>query len=607
MSDTIDSVLPNSQDTEQASHNTLTVNLRYVYESLKGPQSIRLLKLHPGIEDRISCSLMTLDLEAAPTYAAISYVWGDPTNAVTISVDGRNQPVTTNLRDVLRRVRHETEERIFWADAICINQDDLEERASQVKLMTSIFSTAQHVVAWLGNDNGDAQEVARFIHDIAKSIKDQNDAYGGMSHTPEISQQKLPRVKALPWPIVVKLLQQPFFSRCWIIQEMCLSKLIVVLYGDAVISWNDLLVLSGWVSLKAKLLFRWFDLDRLKSISTTMLPYKGLMPAHLDRNDIFVRTLARGRSYLATDPRDHVYALLSHPGAIWGGRLIIQPDYTRSVREVYIETAWQILSRTQNLNLLIQSGNRAEEVNTNDDIPSWVPPWSLRLIWMPFPGDENAAAGSEGAFNIAHSNGILKVRGIKFDTVVAHTQTLIGDDFRLPWAGIENIQRLLDEHRNILSRRYGDIWKAATISFTGGIIDRHLLESNDSAHYPAFWDYLWATSRTAAATAHDHTEGAAGGYFADIMSKASHVSRHRKFLVTAGKGYVGLGPRGMREGDICCVLFGAGVPYVLRRVGEGEDGLHVLVGEAYVLGWMRGEVVSAWRRGEGEVGWFGLR
>jgi len=151
---------------------------------------------------------------------------------------------------------------------------------------------------------------------------------------------------------------------------MCHAKLRAVLYGNSFINWNYLLLLCAWVSLKARLLCTVFDLDRTKSIITTMLPYRRPMIEGLDKNEAFVRTLARGRSYLATNPRDHVYSLLSHPGAIWNGELIMQPDYTRSVRDVYIEIAWQILSRTRNLNLLIQSGNRAEVLDTNDDIPS---------------------------------------------------------------------------------------------------------------------------------------------------------------------------------------------------------------------------------------------
>jgi hypothetical protein len=70
--------------------------------------------------------LITVDLNAAPTYTAIAYVWGDPKKTVVIKVDGNDLPVTTNLRDILCRIRHGFDERIVWTDGVCINQDGLD-------------------------------------------------------------------------------------------------------------------------------------------------------------------------------------------------------------------------------------------------------------------------------------------------------------------------------------------------------------------------------------------------------------------------------------------------------------------------------------------------
>ena len=119
---------------------------------------------------------------------------------------------------------------------------------------------------------------------IAEYILAQVDAFGGMQNMPELSHEGLPQIKALQWPLLVKMLQRQFFSRRWIIQEMCLAKLIVVLYGNAVISWKDLLLLS----LKAQVLEKWFDLDRMTSVSTTMLPYMEDELQGLEKNGFFL-------------------------------------------------------------------------------------------------------------------------------------------------------------------------------------------------------------------------------------------------------------------------------------------------------------------------------
>src|SRR5437016_14578034 len=88
-----------SQNTSHTSNFALVSDSRYVYKKLPNANSIRLLKLQPGQHGPITSSLITVDAKAAPTYSAISYVWGDPEQTVMISVDGKDKPVGVNLRD----------------------------------------------------------------------------------------------------------------------------------------------------------------------------------------------------------------------------------------------------------------------------------------------------------------------------------------------------------------------------------------------------------------------------------------------------------------------------------------------------------------------------
>ncbi|KAJ0108860.1 hypothetical protein J7T55_011354 [Diaporthe amygdali] len=59
-----------------------------------------------------------------------------------------------NLADALKHLRRQSETRMFWADAICINQKDLAERSQQVLLMGVIHGLASGVVAFLGPEAG---------------------------------------------------------------------------------------------------------------------------------------------------------------------------------------------------------------------------------------------------------------------------------------------------------------------------------------------------------------------------------------------------------------------------------------------------------------------
>ena len=61
----------------------------------------------------------------------------------------------------------------------------------------------------------------------------------------------------------------------------------------------------------------------------------------------------------------------------------------------------------------------------------------------------------------------------------------------------------------------------------------------------------------------------------------------RSFAFTEN-GYYALGPMITRPGNLCCVIFGARVPYIIRKIGTEDH--YRLVGEAYVHGVMHGEV-----------------
>ncbi|KAJ4005567.1 hypothetical protein NW752_002400 [Fusarium irregulare] len=63
----------------------------------------RLVKLLPaGFHDPIRCELETVSLESEPPYIALSYVWGDATDTVPISLNGVGHGVTRNLGSFLR-------------------------------------------------------------------------------------------------------------------------------------------------------------------------------------------------------------------------------------------------------------------------------------------------------------------------------------------------------------------------------------------------------------------------------------------------------------------------------------------------------------------------
>src|SRR5687768_7027841 len=106
------------------------------YTPLCQSTSIRVMVVEPGtIDGPITATLLAISSPDAIQYDALSYVWGSSKTTRDIICDGQSFPVTINLYWALQRVRHASKPRHIWADAVCINQDDLPERNRQVAMM----------------------------------------------------------------------------------------------------------------------------------------------------------------------------------------------------------------------------------------------------------------------------------------------------------------------------------------------------------------------------------------------------------------------------------------------------------------------------------------
>ena len=76
------------------------------YSPLPGQRDIRLLEVLPGDDsDIVVTSLVTVSLDSKPTYAALSYAWGDATQTSVIECNGKFISITTSLADALKAFR----------------------------------------------------------------------------------------------------------------------------------------------------------------------------------------------------------------------------------------------------------------------------------------------------------------------------------------------------------------------------------------------------------------------------------------------------------------------------------------------------------------------
>jgi len=137
------------------------------------PDEVRLLHLQPAsyFGYAIICSLTTLPQNVAETrYEALSYVWGvyEAENLRPITVDCKVYQITRNLHSALHHLRSSTPFRSLWVDAVCLDQNNLEEKNWTVPNMHIVYGSARSVIAWVGKADSDTTVALDLAKTLAK-------------------------------------------------------------------------------------------------------------------------------------------------------------------------------------------------------------------------------------------------------------------------------------------------------------------------------------------------------------------------------------------------------------------------------------------------------
>jgi hypothetical protein len=311
-------------------------------------QQIRLLNLLPGpfgtsIYVQLGATILAHD--SIPDFEALSYTWGSPDHPVNIffNVPSRSLqflPITRNLECALQHLRYIDRPRVLWIDAICVNQQDIQERSKQVPRMTDIYSLTKNVLVWVGPEADNSTLALDVLRDL--STKVEVDFKGHMLMPPKgatssrrnpeshwwHTKQPLPYTKVELMPLC-HLFGRPWFERLWIQQEIRLAQSAVLLCGFHKLSWPAFrkAVETLWLKTvddKEIGLLTYGPIFKERRRHVRALCTGGLFPSFED-------LLTQTRRCKCTDPRDRIYALLG----LLDQKYDIVPDYEKPIAEVY--------------------------------------------------------------------------------------------------------------------------------------------------------------------------------------------------------------------------------------------------------------------------------
>ncbi|KAK0101595.1 hypothetical protein ONS95_006758 [Cadophora gregata] len=317
----------------------------------KRNDEIRCLHLIPGaFEDELRCDLSKVSLRDNPQYEALSYTWGlGNLSKRPLYVDGVRFEITSNLETALRHLQYKQDIRILWVDAICINQKDVDERGSQVSQMGLIYSTAQKTVIYLGN----ADEECKTALDLLVTFsKDKH-----FTEIPIWKDQAKTQLDLVKLRSLEKLWSHQWWSRIWVVQEVCLARKICCLERIApsdMVEANKILADHNHVTENQ-------NTDRI-NIQHEKVP-----------NVLLLLKTYRERE--AIDPRDKVYGILGM--AFNSAEVEIVADYSISWQELYTRTIVQLVQSYQQTDLLSTQSLGLSLANMDVGLPSWVPNWSI--------------------------------------------------------------------------------------------------------------------------------------------------------------------------------------------------------------------------------------
>ena len=653
------------------SYASSTNSTPFRYKPLGSRQpEIRLIKLKAAdaARDPVHLELFHDNLSNPTEYSALSYTWGAPyvglpsewddsSCKVRILVNGQEFYVRKNLESALRHFRSAREgHRAFWIDAVSINQSDDEECRTGVLQMKQIYEKSQGAIVWLGPAHALTAVAFSKINAVSESWEAQSTGCqtrpldeDNIAEYREVLLEEFIDTRSIQlWEAIVWFFNCFWWHRVWVVQEVMVAPSTVIVCGQYSLWFHE--IMNVWRTLsqhvnsmdgvaafsrhsKEHLVLKeaYWGARHAAEIGRLLVEHEHKAASVFNLLDVLPILRARGCS----DPRDKIYAAigLANEGAI------ISPDYASSVDETYVLAARQLITRKQDLNVLLY----CEPAGPGSNLPSWTPDWQRRQVCPRRPLAQqflglrnhtlgnfyNASGGRALGVDFANHSRTLLLQAIwvanisfvgeptmpSLPSSVTEPNSLPRDDW---YYASEARKAAESDHLNrgkISEYGWLDDWfvwqcnasadcstllaeneswqyssEASALQFDQIIYGPTITDLSNDTFRHAFLRSVCADVRL---TDTYHFNGRMGPENDEMMPSASQyfaaVSRvllGRTFMASA-TGLMCLGPSETQPNDAIFVVLGSDVPFILRPI---ENGDFTFVGECYVHGIMDGEL-----------------
>ncbi|OBS19718.1 hypothetical protein FPOA_11442 [Fusarium poae] len=571
---------------------------------------IRLIRIAPGYKTIIECEVIQALITNTPQYVAVSYTWGDVGDTKNIDIEGSRVPITVNLYGALEALRQRQSSVLVWADALCVDQKNTEERSHHVQLIHQIYANAAFVAIWLGPEDNDSTRAIELLSKLAPPAS---------QATPDQEVSRILAEGAENGDLLaaVSLFGRDYWKRLWISQEIFHAKRIAVHCGETFLPWQSYKTASMLFRRHhAELLFKTKgpDMrrpDKFTCVQTLIHGGPASLPTLksqvLNGQSALLEVLRASRSQIASDPRDKLYGILGVlPAHIRNG---FRVDYNLSVKDVYTEIVEFLIQTTEKLDVICESVHFP--INTgSSNLPSFVPDWSHIPLTSSMGRQYGfSASGPTKAICKFHDERLnkLEISGIEIDVVqtkgmVVGTLCNLGD-FLMAFLHWKALLLAAVEGRTTFQIQLAEEAFAATICLgqitTGYDRSRWKLVSYQ-AIVNLFRDRLLHLPLDDVLRSH-----------VDIPTNIPPEARRQFFQTNFGDRMMGrtfcltqnrrlgLGSGAMLPGDIVVVPLGCSTPVLLRP--EGTQGEYRYVGDIYIENYMFGKAVDQWQAGEREL------